>query len=99
MRRGAGAVERARLESGCTVYSRTEGSNPSLSARNESARLVRALSFLMEGWMRTLAREVRKGFDKFAGSEFGRPKGARRAETMDGFGQSLPLRHFRHLRL
>ena len=30
--RGARAVEWARLESECTVYSRTEGSNPSLSA-------------------------------------------------------------------
>ena len=30
--RGAGVVERARLESECTVLSRTEGSNPSLSA-------------------------------------------------------------------
>lgn len=31
---GAGEVERGRLLSGCGVYSSTEGSNPSLPARN-----------------------------------------------------------------
>jgi hypothetical protein len=31
-----------------------------------------------------------RGFDKFAGSEFGRTQCARRAETRDGFGQSHP---------
>ena len=37
MRRGAGVVERARLESECRVYSPTEGSNPSLSATKQPA--------------------------------------------------------------
>jgi hypothetical protein len=41
-------VERARLESECTVLSRTEGSNPSLSARYEKARLARAFSYLVK---------------------------------------------------
>jgi hypothetical protein len=35
-----------------------------------------------------------RGFDKFAGSEFGRTTCARRADTKDGFGQSHPLRHY-----
>ena len=47
-RRDAGAVERARLESGCTVYSRTEGSNPSLSARYERNPLLRVFSYLVQ---------------------------------------------------
>jgi len=42
-------VEWARLESGYTVYSRIEGSNPSLSARNKKPRLVRGFLFLVGG--------------------------------------------------
>ena len=41
LRRGAGVVERARLESECTVLSRTEGSNPSLSA----IYLIKSISY------------------------------------------------------
>ena len=37
MRRGAGVVERARLESGCILWG-TEGSNPSLSAIKQNYR-------------------------------------------------------------
>lgn len=46
--RGARVVEWARLESGYTVYSRIEGSNPSLSARNRKPRHVRGF-FISRG--------------------------------------------------
>jgi hypothetical protein len=41
-----------------------------------------------EGKSKLVARSA-AGVDKFAGSEFGRTQCARRAETRDGFGQSL----------
>ena len=49
LRRGAGVVERARLESECTVLSRTEGSNPSLSA-NYHCILLRIKPFLVKAF-------------------------------------------------
>ena len=52
--RGARVVEWARLESGYTVYSRIEGSNPSLSARNRKPRLVRGFLFLVGSRVRIL---------------------------------------------
>ena len=73
-------VERACLESKCTVLNRTEGSNPSLSARKQKAPQLRGFYFLTE-WltMRALANRRRAGFDKIVGNNFERRSEAKTA--------------------
>ncbi len=83
-------VECARLESECTVLSRTEGPNPSLSARNKEPRKSGVPCFWQSDGVQTLATQsVGRGFDKFVRNKFGRTQCARRVKTRDGFQQSL----------
>ena len=71
LRRDGRAAEGAPLLREYGFKKPIEGSNPSLSARKRNTRLVRVFRFLLG--VRTLAaRRAGRGFDKFAGSEFGR---------------------------
>ena len=70
-------VEGARLESVYTL-TRIEGSNPSLSAIHKQAPFR---GFFMYGGERGFGSGPM--FDKFAGSEFARPQGARRVRRRD----------------
>ena len=72
-----------------------EGSNPSLSARKKSARYQRAFCFLLERPGENPLSRSEEGFDKFAGSEFGRTEQREvrpQGENQDGFRLSLSHR-------